>query len=82
MIVRNLYSAVCACKSHNPFNTNLLFFIKFVCTCKAENIRGIKFSVSVAVKVSVYIFYERMLNKEIKTSNFICTNCIAVNIIY
>ena len=82
MIVRNLYSSVCAGQSHNSFNANLFFFIKLICTGKAEDIRCIERSVSIAVKVTVYIFYKRMLNKEIKTCNFICTNGIAVNIIY
>ena len=82
MVVIYFYITVYTCKSHCSIKTNLLFFIKLICSCKAENIRCIKFSIAVSVKVAVYIFYKWTLNKKVKTGYMICTNCISVYIVY
>ena len=81
MKIRNLNISSCSVESHHTFNSNLLLFIQSICSTHSKNITCIKSSVTVSVKVSIYIFNKRMLNKKIKASNFICANCISVDIV-
>ena len=69
-------------KSHCSFDSDLFLRIKFVCTCKTEDIRFIFYTIPIRVIVTNCIFNKWTFNKEIKTCNIVCTNCISMNIIY
>ena len=56
--VRNLNISISSVESHYTFNTNLLLHIKGISTGHTENVRCIKFSVPITVKITISIFYK------------------------